>query len=258
MEKDDFGNRMKEYERKYTNTRIPVSDTLCVRIDGKRFSKFTKGFKKPFDDHLMQSMVDTTGFLVKETNADIGYTSSDEITLMWSKRSEKQSEHIFSGKISKINSILASMAAAAFNYYIAKHAPITYAGKGLAFFDCRAWGVPTLGEASNALLWRIQDCRKNSVSCLYRWTAGHARMKDKSQEEMIEDLEKNYNVCWDELKYYYKYGTIFKHNLVDVETEHGIVSRRKIDTYDPYFFSEVYSFEERINFINKIERTKNV
>lgn len=47
MEKDDFGNRMKEYERKYTNTRIPVSDTLCVRIDGKRFSKFTKGFTKP-------------------------------------------------------------------------------------------------------------------------------------------------------------------------------------------------------------------
>jgi tRNA(His) 5'-end guanylyltransferase len=254
MEKDDFGNRMKEYERKYTNTRIPVSDTLCVRIDGKRFSKFTKGFTKPFDYRITDAMSETTAYLVEATNANIGYVQSDEITLIYTP-TDGQQEYMYGGKISKINSILASIATAHFNQYI--NIPRLSPLDRLAYFDCRAWGVPTLGEASNTLLWRIHDCRKNSVSCLYRWTAGHARMKDKSQEEMIEDLEKNYNVCWDDLKYYYKYGTIFKHALVDVETEHGIVSRRKIHTYDPYFFSEVYSFEERVNFINKIERKKD-
>ena len=220
MKHDDFGDRMKRYERMYTDIRIPIDVPLCVRIDGKGFSKFTKGFAKPFDQSLTRAMVDTTKQLVKETNASIGYTQSDEITLIWFRRSEKQSEHIFGGKVSKINSILASMASAAFNHYIAKYAPDVYAGKGLAYFDCRAWSVPDDVEASNVLLWRIQDAKKNSISCQYRWTLGHRSMHGLSGDQMVDKLKSSGN-DWEQLPVKYRYGVCVrrKNRMVELDSE---------------------------------------
>ena len=55
MNKDSLGDRMKTYEnvtRTYLTRRTPV----VVRIDGKAFHSFTKGFKKPFDDILVETM----------------------------------------------------------------------------------------------------------------------------------------------------------------------------------------------------------
>lgn len=45
MSLDFFGDRMKAYEKEYTSAYVPIDQILCVRIDGKGFSKFTKGFK---------------------------------------------------------------------------------------------------------------------------------------------------------------------------------------------------------------------
>ena len=56
MNKNDaLGNRMKTYEnvtRNYLTRRTPV----IIRIDGKAFHTFTRGFKKPFDNNI-QKMV---------------------------------------------------------------------------------------------------------------------------------------------------------------------------------------------------------
>ena len=52
MKNDEFGDRMKAYESVFTNQTVNTDSVLCVRIDGKRFSKFTKGFAKPFDTSL--------------------------------------------------------------------------------------------------------------------------------------------------------------------------------------------------------------
>jgi len=229
MKKDEFGDRMKFYERAYTDESISIDVPLCVRIDGKGFSKFTKGFAKPFDQALTRSMVYTTKQLVKETNASIGHTSSDEITMIWFKRSEKQSEHIFGGRVSKINSILASMAAANFNYFIAQYAPSIYAGKGLAYFDCRAWSVPNDIEASNVLLWRIQDSRKNSISSLYRWTLDHSSMHGLSGKQMVETLKKDANVDWENLPATYRYGSIVKREQAMFKLDEETLSKIPVD-----------------------------
>lgn len=252
MKHDDFGDRMKQLESTYTSMRVLHPDVLCVRIDGKKFSKYTKGFTKPFDDRILDAMSDTAKFLVEKTNATISYTQSDEITLIFVPTGN---EYIFGGKVSKINSILASMATARFNQYM--HSNELVADEKLALFDCRSWAVPSVAEASNTLLWRIQDCRKNSVSCLYRWTAGHSRMKDKNQNEMIADLLVNFNTSWDSLSSYYKYGTIFKRIPTEVETPYGSAIRTKIQKIDPTDFTTVYSFQERANFINEIERKED-
>jgi tRNA(His) 5'-end guanylyltransferase len=50
-------------------------------------------------------MVTTTKALVKETHASVGYTQSDEITLIYAPT---EGERIFGGKVSKINSVFAS------------------------------------------------------------------------------------------------------------------------------------------------------
>ena len=50
---DDLGTRMKEYEKRnqyYLQKRTPVA----LRVDGRSFHTFTKGFKRPFDDILMK------------------------------------------------------------------------------------------------------------------------------------------------------------------------------------------------------------
>jgi tRNA(His) 5'-end guanylyltransferase len=71
---------MKAYESAFTSTKLDPSQYMCVRIDGRRFSKFTKPFTKPFDWRVTKAMVTTTKALVKETHASVGYTQSDANT----------------------------------------------------------------------------------------------------------------------------------------------------------------------------------
>jgi len=47
----DLGDRMKEYESS-VKINIESDNPFLVRLDGKNFSKFTKGFKKPFDSNF--------------------------------------------------------------------------------------------------------------------------------------------------------------------------------------------------------------
>lgn len=259
MKHDEFGDRMKAYERVYTETRIGIDEILCVRIDGKGFSKFTKNCVKPFDNDFANLMIGTTEDLVRETKASLGYVQSDEITLIFVPGG-KQSEYLFGGKVSKINSILASMATGFFQARINKlDKPI---GRGIPFFDCRAFAVPDIIEASNVVLWRVQDCRKNSVSAQFRWTLGHSKMKDLSCYQMREVLKSDANVTWEDLPVRYKYGTFVKRTTVEKELtldeylripehsrpETGIVLRSEVSSFALEYFGD-FSLEDRVDFL---------
>lgn len=258
MKQDDFGDRMKAYEKEYTSAHVPIDQILCVRIDGKGFSKFTKGFEKPFDALFSKAMSLTMITLVKETHASIGYTQSDEITLIYTP-GEKATEYMFSGKVSKINSILASMATYHFNRFLSAYIDVDKP----AFFDSRAWAVPDLIEASNVLLWRVQDARKNSISSLFRWTAGHSKMHGLSGDEMKTLLKSDYFTDWDELPNKYKYGTYAKRVTVESYMsqeelmnipEHVrpgtnvLVERTKVQELDLGFIGD-YSLEQRMEVV---------
>jgi tRNA(His) guanylyltransferase len=258
MKYNDFGDRMKVYEGAFTGSKVQFPDILCVRIDGKGFSKFTKGFKKPFDDILSATMISTAEKLLKETHASVAYTQSDEITLIYTPK-EKATEYLFGGKVSKINSVLASMATYYFNYDLA-----TYIRVGRpAFFDCRSWAVPDLVEASNVLLWRVQDARKNSISALFRWTVGHRAMDGLDQIQMKEYLLTQHEVDWNDLPNKYKYGTyikpvVFETLLTEEEMmkvpEHKrldsmiSVKRTRIDQVNIGYFGDL-TLEQRMEFV---------
>ena len=81
FDEQTLGGRLKGYEADYESSVEPEKH-IVVRIDGHKFSKFTKGFKKPFDFILSESMRLTTQDLLEEFNAVTGYTQSDEITLI--------------------------------------------------------------------------------------------------------------------------------------------------------------------------------
>ncbi|MBQ5914403.1 MAG: tRNA(His) guanylyltransferase Thg1 family protein [Alistipes sp.] len=79
---DALGDRMKEYESRnqyFLQRRTPV----IIRVDGKAFHTFTRGFQKPFDKVLGNAMVRTMEYLCQNISGCIfGYVQSDEITLV--------------------------------------------------------------------------------------------------------------------------------------------------------------------------------
>ena len=80
---DELGKRMKIFYEQIPKTKLMRRTPVCIRIDGKAFHSFTKGFEKPFDEVLIQSMEDTMKYLCENVQGVIlGYHQSDEITLI--------------------------------------------------------------------------------------------------------------------------------------------------------------------------------
>jgi len=89
---------------------------VAIRIDGKAFHTFTRGFNKPFDDVLISAMQDTMKYLCENIQGCVlGYTQSDEITLILVDYKRLNSSAWFDYKVQKMCSIAASMATMAFN-----------------------------------------------------------------------------------------------------------------------------------------------
>ena len=80
---NELGKRMKEYYENIPKTKLMRRTTVAIRLDGKNFHTFTRGFQKPFDKVLIKSMQETMKYLCENIqNCVLGYTESDEITLI--------------------------------------------------------------------------------------------------------------------------------------------------------------------------------
>jgi tRNA(His) 5'-end guanylyltransferase len=200
---DAFGDRIKELESASAKVVLDEEQPICVRLDGKAFHTFTKGLKRPYDERLSKAMIDTMNYLVEKTDARLGYTQSDEITLVYFKVAPHQQTY-FGARVQKLTSVLSSMATAKFNHEVNKNIPEK--AESFAFFDCRVWNVPTLQDAADVFIWRQDDAIKNSVSM-----AAHDQFGDKilikknSQEKKEMLLEKG--IDWNEYPEFFKSGT---------------------------------------------------
>lgn len=174
MSVDKLGEKVKAAEAVYTKQAFDQGKFICVRLDGKAFHSYTKGCVKPFDKDLSTCMVETTKFLIEQTHALIGYTQSDEISLVYARKNEEQ-ELPYAAKIQKMTSILASMATAKFNREAYYRMP---SKDSLAFFDCRAWTVDTSEDVSEVFKWRMKDCIRNAVSMAAHHHLGHSAVQN--------------------------------------------------------------------------------
>ena len=207
---DDLGDRMKLYESVESSRRFMPMLPIIARIDGRNFSGFTKGMDRPFDAVFNSCMIDTTKQLVKQTNACMGYTQSDEITLAWHSDNIK-SQLWFDGRVSKILSQLGAQSTLIFYRFICERMP-DYASK-LPTFDARAWNVPNTTEGANVFLWREWDATKNSLSMAASAYYSHKQLMGKNGAEKHNMLfEKGVN--WNDYPTSFKRGTYVQRRLI--------------------------------------------
>ncbi len=205
---DEFGDRMKDYESVETSRKLDPHLPIYARIDGRSFSKFTRGMERPYSLEMSSAMVETTKHLVANPHARVGYTQSDEISLVWLAEGEG-SDILFSGKVLKLVSVLASMAAAKF----ATVCPVGYEDR-LPHFDCRVFQLPSKIEAANAILWRAMDARKNSISMAAQAMFSPKQLHGKRQADMIGMLLGN-GMKFEDFPGFFKDGSFARRKVVE-------------------------------------------
>lgn len=193
---DDFGDRMKWYEKKdevVFDRMFPV----YARIDGRSFSSFTKAMQKPFDIRMMSVMQKTAADIVSATHAKIAYVQSDEISLVWHWNGENETPW-FGGRKQKIASVLSGFASSAFISNLWSLFAVPDASElmqKLPHFDCRVMSMPSKMETSNMLLWRSIDQHKNFIQSSARSIFSHSECQGKSTKELELMLNnRNYTI----------------------------------------------------------------
>ena len=188
--KDSLGDRMKGYEnisRIYLTRRTPI----IIRIDGKAFHTFTRGFARPFDDVLVKSMQDTAKYLCENImGCKLAYTQSDEISLLLVDYEKLETQAWFDNNLQKMVSVAASMATMVFNKFfrnnidewgygnlpdfedggtnqkvdptLLKQCQTYFSRCDKAMFDARVFILPK-EEVNNYFIWRQQDATRNSI-----------------------------------------------------------------------------------------------
>lgn len=206
MDFKTLGDYCKFLEKNFSNELMIPTLPVIIRLDGNNFHNWTKGLERPFDKQLNQLMIDTTKFLVKETNAVVGYTQSDEITLILYSDDRKSSIYN-DGKKQKILSKLTGKCVSFFNE---RRKELLPNHDKTANFDCRIYQTPNLHDACVQLLWRENDATKNSIQML-----GHSHYSDKqlfklNTSEIQDKLMLEKNVNWNDLETKFKRGSYVK------------------------------------------------
>lgn len=182
-------------------TEVPEGFFPIIRVDGHCFSTFTRQFEKPYDMRIIDAMNAATVKLVEDFHALIGYTQSDEITIVLPCNTE-----IFGRKCQKLASLAASTATVAF-YNCLSHTG--YCGK-LPVFDARTFGLPNLDEVANCLIWRERDAIKNSISNVARKFYSDKELLNKNSDDKIKMMaEKGYDF-WKQTLLNFARGTYIK------------------------------------------------
>lgn len=254
--KDDLGDRMKDYENAY-RIKLPKRLPVMLRIDGKSFHTYTKGFKRPFDEDLANAMWETTKYLCANIQgARIGYTQSDEITILLTNYEKMTTNSWFDNNLQKMCSVAASMATAKFNEIMKEK----YPEKELALFDARAWLVPQ-NEVLPNFIWRMNDGSKNSISMVAQANFPHKTLQGLNGSQMQDKLMLEKNINWNDLPAWQKRGVAIikkqQEKIVYHNGEEKTVMRNvwEVD-FDTPIFSKERDYIEQYVYLKKEEKVE--
>ena len=253
-----LGDRIKGYEKVFTSTRIDPSLPFVMRLDGHGFSNFTRGLKKPYDYNFHLAFTNTTKELMKEFQADTGYTHSDEISLLFYPKQTRNDagwrEPHFGGRIQKVITIASAFFTMTFNNelktifadkndeYIGKEYAYDRMMSGKAYFDCRIFQVPNDVEMFSYMFWRSKvDCKRNHDFDLARRHYSKSELDKTNTNDRIKLLlDKDIN--WDEEPACFRHGSFIKR--VPRKTEDGAVRYdfKEVDTDLTKFNDEINEF----------------
>lgn len=261
---DELGKRMKEYYEKIPQAKLMRRTPVALRIDGKAFHTYTKGFDKPFDEVLIKTMQDTMKYLCESIQGCVlGYTQSDEITLILTDYRKLTSQAWFDYEVQKLCSISASMATMAFNKFFEKNyedwrlSNILLLDKDIgddemldladcyrkainkgAMFDSRCFNIPK-EEVTNLLYWRQLDAIRNSIQMVGQAYFSSKQLYKKNCNNILEMLSEK-NIDWTDYPTYLQRGSC----CVKTETD----GRRGwiIDINIPKFIDKGRNYVENI------------
>ena len=253
MKKDNLGDRMKGNYENRAKTQLLRRTPVIIRLDGKSFHTFTRGFDKPFDDILIEAMQQTMLTLCKEIQGCVlGYTQSDEITLVLTDYKKLETSAWFDYDVQKICSVSASIATLAFNRSFAKqcalytpshstdisnaHINSIYNG---ALFDSRCFNVPK-EEVTNCILWRQQDAIRNSINAVAQANFSHKELQGLNVDQVQDKLFKERNINWNDFPTYLKSGSCC------IKREIDGISTWVIDNDIPVFTGENRNYIEKL------------
>ncbi len=206
-DRDQLGERMKSYEKVYTQNYLLPNTAVIARLDGRAFHTFCRGLDKPFDLEFVSLMQTVTKKLMEETNAQLGYCQSDEITLYW----ENSTKLFFDGKISKILSVLSSLTTSYFTTegLFSKEIIADKIQNINPSFDCRIFQVPNEEEVANVFLWRQLDAYRNSIFMFANAHFSSKQLHGKGAADMKEMLLEK-GIDYDQEPIHLRGGTFFK------------------------------------------------
>ena len=281
---DDLGCRMKTFYEQIPKTKLMRRCPVAIRIDGRAFHTFARGFQKPFDEVLIKSMQETMKYLCENIQGCVlGYTQSDEITLILVDYKKLTSSAWFDYEVQKICSIAASMATMAFNKFFEKHVDeyrfskwdgvskyedgtwgyiqtlLNAVDKG-AMFDCRCFNIPK-EEVTNLIYWRQLDASRNSIQMVGQANFSHKELQNKSCNDIQDMLMTQKGINWNDLPTYQKRGSCcvkmyqldegsFQSHAEDKLMEHGRTFWT-IDTQIPIFKGEDREYIDRLVFVGE-------
>ena len=247
-----LGDRIKSSYEDRSKTFLNRRTITIIRLDGKGFSKFTKNLNKPFDDGFSDDMDATALYLCENIQgAKFAYTQSDEISVVLCDFDNLETDAWFDYNVQKMTSIAASLATSKFNqlrmlrdfnenidFYRSEYMePSVVRDFKLACFDARVFQVPNVDEMFNAILWRQQDCTRNSVSMAASAWYSHKELEKKSSSDKQEMLFKK-GINWNDYAIKYKRGSVIKKETTVFEKAFNeLVTRTKwvVDINTPIF-----------------------
>ena len=276
---DDLGKRMKEYYEHVYRFGLTRRTPVAIRIDGKAFHTFTRGFQKPFDDVLVKSMQETMKYLCENIQGcKLGYTQSDEITLILTDYDTLTTDAWFGYELQKMCSIAASMATMAFNKFFERNVfewkdtvfALSYLGhlnneispedlalletymkaidKG-AMFDARVFNIPK-EEVTNLVYWRQLDAARNSIQMVGQANFSHSELQNKSCNMIQEMLMTEREINWNDFPTHLKRGSCcIKKEVPCTDRLVGYKTEWVIDTEIPMFRGEGREYIDELVYI---------
>lgn len=205
---DKLGIRMKTFYEEIPKTKLMRRTPVAIRIDGRAFHTFTRGFQRPFDNILQNAMHETMKYLCKNIQGCVlGYTQSDEITLILVDYKTFETGAWFDYEVQKLCSIAASMATMRFNQVFTQAvydfsiekavwgeetskeytAALVRAATNGAQFDARCFNIPR-EEVTNLLYWRQIDAFRNAIQMVGQKYFSPKQLHGKNVNNIINML----------------------------------------------------------------------
>lgn len=251
-------NRMLRYES-VSKLKLMRRTPVIIRLDGVAFHTLTRGFNKPFDTILIKTMQQTMqGLCETVENCVLGYTQSDEISLVLCDYKTLSTEAWFNYEIEKLVSITAAMATLYFNDFFEKNVTETidkepyYKCDGTikrGYFDSRVFNLP-VDEVNNYLLYRQQDATRNSIQMVAQSQFPCKEIIGIKNDELQDKLFTERGINWNDFPIAQRRGSCCIKRPQQVLSNEKKIIRNKwvVDDQIPIFSKEPDYVSDRIRF----------